>query len=338
MSQEARELEANRGDLIPKKANPVAEFLRRLIKEKPLGTIGGILVLLLFLTAIFADLGWMGLPNIGLAPYPYRELHVADKLEPPSSTYLLGTDQLGRDLLSRIIYGARISVFVGLGASTLNILVGAFIGTISGYLGGKFDLILQRFVDAFLSFPSLILLISVMSVVGEGLIQIIIVLGITGGIGWSRTVRSAVFAIRENVYMDAGAAIGASTSRMIFRHVLPNIMPVLLIAFSVSMAGNILTEASLSFLGVGIPPPDPTWGQMLSLEGRKYMLEATWLAVWPGIALTIAVFGISMWGDAVRDLVDPRLRGGVGGMGSHGMEQARKALERLEKKQTEKIS
>ncbi|HEY91355.1 MAG TPA: ABC transporter permease [Dehalococcoidia bacterium] len=320
------------------KKNRVITFLRRLVREKPLGTVGGILVLLLFLTAMFADLGWLGMPNVGLAPYPYRELHVADKLQPSSSTYVLGTDQLGRDVLSRIIYGARISVFVGVGASILNMIVGAVIGIISGYLGGRFDLIVQRFVDAFLSLPPLILLISVMSIVGVGLVQIIFVLGITGGIGWSRTVRSAVFSIKENVYMEAAEALGATTWRIVFRHVLPNVMPVLLIAFSISMAGNILTEASLSFLGVGIPPPHPTWGQMLSLEGRKYMLEATWLAIWPGVALTIAVFGISMWGDAVRDLVDPRLRGGVGGMGGHGMEQAKKALVRLEKKGVDEAS
>lgn len=332
MSQDTGALEASRGEITPEKENSVLAFLRRLVREKPLGTVGGILVLLLFLTAMFADLGWLGLPNVGLAPYPYRELHVSDKLQPSSGTYVLGTDQLGRDVLSRVIYGARISVFVGVGASLLNMIVGAFLGTLSGYLGGRFDLFLQRFVDAFLSLPPLILLISVMSIVGTGIVQIILVLGITGGIGWSRTVRSAVFAIKENVYMEAAEALGASTWRMVFRHVLPNIMPVLLIAFSVSMAGNILTEASLSFLGVGIPPPHPTWGQMLSLEGRKYMLEATWLAIWPGVALTITVFGISMWGDAVRDLVDPRLRGGVGGMGGHGMEQAKKALARLEKK------
>ena len=332
MSQDTGALEASRGEIAPEKENSVLAFLRRLVREKPLGTVGGILVLLLFLTAMFADLGWLGLPNVGLAPYPYRELHVSDKLQPSSGTYVLGTDQLGRDVLSRVIYGARISVFVGVGASLLNMIVGAFLGTLSGYLGGRFDLFLQRFVDAFLSLPPLILLISVMSIVGTGIVQIILVLGITGGIGWSRTVRSAVFAIKENVYMEAAEALGASTWRMVFRHVLPNIMPVLLIAFSVSMAGNILTEASLSFLGVGIPPPHPTWGQMLSLEGRKYMLEATWLAIWPGVALTITVFGISMWGDAVRDLVDPRLRGGVGGMGGHGMEQAKKALARLEKK------
>ena len=329
MSQDTGALESSRGEIT---TNSVLAFLRRLVREKPLGTVGGILVLLLFLTAMFADLGWLGLPNVGLAPYPYRELHVSDKLQPSSGTYVLGTDQLGRDVLSRVIYGARISVFVGVGASLLNMIVGAFLGTLSGYLGGRFDLFLQRFVDAFLSLPPLILLISVMSIVGTGIVQIILVLGVTGGIGWSRTVRSAVFAIKENVYMEAAEALGASTWRMVFRHVLPNIMPVLLIAFSVSMAGNILTEASLSFLGVGIPPPHPTWGQMLSLEGRKYMLEATWLAIWPGVALTITVFGISMWGDAVRDLVDPRLRGGVGGMGGHGMEQAKKALARLEKK------
>jgi len=330
MSKEAQEqdLSIYAGTVTRQKRNPIVDFLSRLVREKPLGTVGGIIVLVMLLTAIFADF---------LAPYGYRELHLTDKLVAPCAEYPLGTDQLGRDLLSRIIFGARVSIYVGLGASFLNALVGAVIGIVSGYLGGRFDLIVQRFVDAFLSFPSLILLITVMSLVGTGVWQVIIVLGITGGIGWSRTIRSAVFAIRENAYMEAARALGATTGRMLFRHVLPNVMPVIVIAFTVAMAGNILTEATLSFLGVGIPPPHPTWGQMLSLEGRKYMYQATWLAIWPGVALSVAVFGISMWGDAVRDLIDPRLRGGVGGMGSYGSEKAAKALKKLEAKSARRL-
>jgi peptide/nickel transport system permease protein len=143
----------------------------------------------------------------------------------------------------------------------------------------------------------------------------VIVLGIWGGIAWIRVARSAVIAIRENVYVDAARAIGCSTSEMLRRHILPNITPILIIMFSVSMSGNILGEASLSFLGFGIPPPHPSWGGMLSMEGRSYMYEAPWLAIWPGVALSVAVYGINMWGDAVRDLLDPRLRGGVGRYG-----------------------
>jgi len=287
----------------PKRRPLLADFFIRLVKEKPMGTAGGVIVLLLLFTGIFADF---------LAPYGFNEIHLADGLAAPSAKYLLGADNLGRDLLSRIIYGARISMYVALGASALNVIVSAIVGLISGYLGGKFDIIVQRFVDAALSIPGLILLITVIALVGTGLLQVIFVLGVLGGIAWIRVVRSAVIAIKENVYFEAAKAIGAPLSHILIRHVLPNIMPVMIIIFTVSMAGNILAEASLSFLGFGIPPPAPSWGGMLSTVGRTYMYEATWLAIWPGVALTIVVYGISMWGDAIRDLLDPRLRGGVG--------------------------
>lgn len=302
----------------PKRRATLADFLTRLVREKPLGTVGAVIVLLMLLTAILAPF---------LAPHPYQEIHMADRLEPPGDEYLLGADALGRDLLSRIIYGARISLYVGLGASAINVLFGAVVGVPSGYIGGKFDLAMQRFVDALLSFPGLIFMITIMSLVGTGLVQVIVVLGILGGIGWIRVFRAATMGIRENVYFDAARAIGASTQRLLGRHVLPNIMPVMIIAFSVSVAGNILAEASLSFLGVGIPPPAPSWGGMLSLDGRVYMYEAPWLAIWPGVALSVAVYGISMWGDAVRDLLDPRLRGGEGRYG-----RAKRKRAEIEKK------
>ena len=287
----------------PKRRSRLADFFIRLVREKPLGSVGGVIVLLMLLTAIFADV---------LAPHPYQEIHMMDRLHPPGDKYLLGADALGRDLLSRIIHGARLSMYVGLGASAINVIFAAIIGIPSGYLGGKFDLIVQRVVDALLSFPALILLITVMSLVGVGVVQVIVVLGILGGIIWVRVVRAAVISIRENVYFEAARATGASTFHMLRRHVLPNIMPVMVIIFTVAVPGNILAEATLSFLGVGIPPPFPSWGGMLAWGGRTYMYEATWLAIWPGVALSIAVYGISVWGDAVRDLLDPRLRGGVG--------------------------
>jgi len=287
----------------PERRPALADFFIRLVREKPLGTVGAVIVLLMLIIAILAE--W-------LAPFPYQEMHIGDRLHEPGAKYLLGADALGRDLLSRIMYGARLSLYVGLGASAINVAVAAIIGIPSGYIGGKFDMIVQRFVDALLSFPGLILLITVMSLVGVGLVQVIVVMGILGGIAWIRVMRAAAMGIRENVYFEAARAIGSSTPHMLMRHVLPNVMPVMIIAFSVSVAGNILAEASLSFLGVGIPPPAPSWGGMLSWEGRTYMYEAPWLAIWPGVALSIAVYGISMWGDAVRDLLDPRLRGGEG--------------------------
>ena len=287
----------------PKRRSALVNFFIRLVREKPLGTVGGIIVLLMLIIAIVAE--WV-------APFPYQEIHIGDRLHPPGGEYLLGADALGRDVFSRILYGARLSLYVGLGASAINVIVAVMIGIPSGYIGGRFDMVMQRFVDAMLSFPGLILLITVMSLVGVGLVQVIVVLGVLGGIAWIRVMRAAAMGIRENVYFEAARAIGSSTPHMLWRHVLPNVMPVMIVAFSVSVAGNILMEASLSFLGVGIPPPAPSWGGMLSWEGRTYMYEGWWLAIWPGVALSIAVYGISMWGDAVRDLLDPRLRGGEG--------------------------
>ena len=290
----------------PKRRSALADFFLRLVREKPLGLIGGIIVLLMLFTAIFANL---------LAPYGYNDIHLVDKLHPPSAQYILGADNAGRDLFSRILYGARISMYIGLGASAINVLIATTVGLLSGYFGGTVDIIVQRFVDALLTFPMLIIVITLMNLIGTGIVQVLIVLGIWGGIGWIRVVRSAVISVRQNVYLEAARAVGCSTGKMIFRHILPNILPIMIVIFSVSMSGNILGEASLSFLGFGIPPPYPSWGGMLSGEGRNYMFEAWWLALWPGVALSLAVYGINMWGDAVRDLLDPRLRGGVGRYG-----------------------
>ena len=285
----------------PKRRSRLAAFLIRLVREKPLGTIGGVIILLLIFVAIFADV---------LAPYPYIEIHLADILKAPSAQYLLGTDNVGRDLLSRLIYGARISMAVGLAATALNVVVAVLIGGISGFLGGKLDLAVQRFVDAWMAFPGLLLLLTIMSIAGRGLLQIILILGIAGGIGGSRVLRGAVIGIKENDYFLAARAIGSPRWRTLIRHVLPNIMPVVIIIFSISVGGVIMAEASLSFLGFGLPASVPSWGGLLSREGRVYMEQAPWLALWPGLALTITVYCFNMFGDAMRDLLDPRLRGG----------------------------
>ena len=285
----------------PKRRKGLADFFIRLVKEKPLGTIGGITILLLIFIAIFADV---------LAPYPYVEIHLADRLQGASARYLLGTDHLGRDFLSRIIYGARSSLGVGLAATALNVVVAVLIGGISGFLGGKLDLGVQRFVDAWMSFPGLLLLLTIMSIVGQGAIQVILVLGIAGGIGGSRVLRGAVIGIKENDYFLAARAIGSPTTATLMRHVLPNIMPVVIIIFSITVGGVILSLASLSFLGFGLPVTVPSWGGLLSREGREYMEMAPHLALFPGLALTITVYCFNMFGDALRDLLDPRLRGG----------------------------
>ena len=287
-------------EIAPKRRSRLAEFFGRLVREKPLGTVSGIIILILILVAIFADF---------LMPYPYAEIHLADRLQGPSAQNLLGTDQLGRDFLSRIIFGARISVLVGLAVTTIGVTLSTLIGGTSGFLGGKLDLGVQRFVDAWIAFPGLIILLTIMSIAGRGVLQVILVLGIAGGIGGSRIVRGAVIAIKENVYFQAAEAIGCTKWRAFIRHVLPNIMPVIIISFSMSIGGVILALASLSFLGFGLPPATPDWGSLLSREGRRYMEQVPWLALFPGLALTITVYSLNMFGDAIRDLLDPRLRG-----------------------------
>ena len=282
--------------------------LVRLVKRKPLGAISALIVLILLLVAIFADV---------LAPYPYDEIHLIDRLQGPSAQYLLGTDQAGRDLLSRLIFGARVSLLVGLAVTTLSVLISTVIGGTAGFLGGRFDILLQRFVDAWMAFPGLLLLLTMMSIVGRGVPQIILVLGIAGGIGGSRVIRGAVIGIKENVYFQAADAVGASRLRTFMRHVVPNVLPIVIITFSVSIGGVILALASLGFLGYGLPPGIPDWGGLLSREGRQYMEIAPRLAFWPGLCLTVTVFSLNMFGDAVRDLLDPRLRGGAGRLGSH---------------------
>ena len=303
----------------PKRRSRLADFLMRLLKEKPLGTFCGMILLLLIFVAIFADV---------LAPYPYKEMHLIDRLQGPSAQYLLGTDQAGRDLLSRLIIGARISVLVGLAATVLNVVIAVLIGGTSGFLGGKLDLAVQRFVDAWMAFPGLLLLLTIMSIVGKGLPQIIVVLGVAGGIGGSRVIRSAVIAIKENDYFLAARAVGTPTSQILIRHVLPNIMAPVIISFSINIGGVIMSLASLGFLGYGLPPSIPDWGGMLSREGRKYMEQAPWLALWPGLFLTIVVYSFNMFGDAMRDLLDPRLRGGEGSYGATG-KRKRGLLSRL---------
>ena len=286
-----------------------ASFFVRMWREKSLGTISGIIIVLVILLAILADV---------LAPYEYIEIHLADRLTGSSAAYPLGTDHLGRDLLSRVIYGARLSMVVGLAATALNVVVALLIGGTSGFFGGKLDLVVQRFVDAWMAIPGLLLLLTIMSIVGRGVPQLILVLGISGGIGGSRLVRGAVIDIKENAYFQAVEVIGASKWRTFIHHVLPNIMPVVIIVFSINVGGVIISEASLSFLGFGLPVGVPSWGAMLSREGREYMQQAPWLALWPGLCLTIVVYSLNMFGDAVRDLLDPRLRGGGGRLGAGG--------------------
>ena len=305
----------------PRRRAGPADFLIRLWNEKPLGAGCGIVVLILILVAIFAD---------ALAPYGYTEINLADRMQGSSARHLLGTDYAGRDLLSRLLQAARLSLVVGMAATTVNVVVAVLIGGTSGFFGGKFDLAVQRFVDAWMSFPGLLLLLTIMSIAGPGILQIIVVLGITGGIGSSRTVRGAVIGVKENDYFQAAESIGCSRWRTFIRHLLPNIMAPVVVIFSINIGGVIISEASLSFLGFGLPVGFPSWGGMLSHEGRLYMEVAPRLAIWPGVCLTIVVYSLNMFGDAVRDLLDPRLRGGVGRLGAYSAKSIKKTTREKE--------
>jgi peptide/nickel transport system permease protein len=288
-----------------KRHSNFTDFFIRIVREKPLGTAGGVITILLLLVAIFARF---------LAPHGANEL-AGLRLQPPSSQFWLGTDNLGRDLLSRVIYGAQISVIVGLGASLLASLVETILGLFSGYLGGKFDLIIQRFVDAIMCFPGLILMMVIISIIGAGVDRVILVLGITWGIGGSRLIRGATMTVKENTYVQSAIALGSPTRTILWRHILPNIMAPIIIQFSVRVPAVILTEAMLSFLGYGVPANIPSWGSMLSGSARTYMFLAPWMAIWPGLALSIVVWAVNIFGDAVRDILDPRLKGGIGRYG-----------------------
>ena len=300
------------------------EIVIRLIKEKPLATFGAAIVLVMFLAGIFA--GWPPFVEIFdrnaestplLAPYGSNVQDWGDRLQGPSVKHLLGTDNLGRDLLSRIIYGAQISMVVGLAVPAIQTILNLLIGGVAAYLGGKVDLIVMLFVDVVMSFPGLVIMLTVVAITGPGLIQVVLLLGILGGIGaGNRVARSAVLSIRQNTYIEAARSVGSTNWRTMVKHILPNIMPIVIVGFTLSMGGAILAEATQSFLGYGIPPPAPSWGGMLSGQARSYMLQAPWMALWPGLALAAVVYGMNMFGDGLRDILDPRLRGGLGRYGA----------------------
>lgn len=275
-------------------------FTVRLFRTKPLGAAGAVVFAIFLFSGVFAGV---------LAPYGINETDLAHRLEPPSRQFLLGTDHLGRDLFSRVLMGARLSMIVGFCAAALATVVSILIGVLSGYLGGWFDMLSQRLVDAWMTFPDLVLLIVIVSVVGPGITQIVIILGLLYGIAGSRIVRGAVTSVREHVYTHAAQSVGAGTFHILRRHILPNVMPVVIVLFTTRVGAVILSEAALSFLGLGVPPPAPTWGGMLSGDGRTYLYLGPWLALAPGICLTVVVYAANVFGDALRDLLDPRMRG-----------------------------
>jgi peptide/nickel transport system permease protein len=287
----------------PRRVLFVLRFVLVFCRRKPLGAIGVAIVVGLIVMAIFAD---------RIAPYSYDESITGARMKPPSAHFWMGTDNLGRDIWSRVVYGARISVTVGFATVALATLLAALIGVSSAYLGGAYDIVVQRVVDAWMSFPALVIVLSLVAALGPGLVNLILALSILGAAGASRVIRGAALSTMQNPYVEAARALGSGHARVILRHVLPNVMATIIILATIGLGTVILAESALSFLGFGIPPPYPSWGGMLSGSGRSFMYRAPWMALFPGAAISLAVFGFNMFGDALRDLLDPRLRGAGG--------------------------
>jgi peptide/nickel transport system permease protein len=286
-----------------------AHGIRSFIRRKPLGVIGAVMLLSMVFVAVLAPV---------LAPFDPTEFHASDAVQPPNSTYRLGTDEKGRDILSRVMYGAQISLRVGVIAVGLGTTFGLVAGLVSGYIGGRFDFFAQRVVDSFQALPALFLALAVTTALrekewgipgfGPPATKVGIALALATWAGASRVIRSSVLAQKQVAYVEAARSIGAQTPRIVFRHILPNVTSIYIVLATAGLAAAILTEASLSFLGAGVQPPTPSWGRML-LEAQREATRAPWMVIFPGIAITIAVFGFSLFGDALRDHLDPRLRG-----------------------------
>jgi peptide/nickel transport system permease protein len=274
------------------------------VRRKPLGAASAMILCALVAVAILAPV---------IAPYdPYQfnlnERGLPIRMQPPNATFFFGTDPLGRDVLSRMVYGSRVSLIVGFSSVVLGTLFGTLIGLASGYWEGRVDATLQRGVDTCMAVPGIVLALAVVSVLGQSLTNIILVISLVIAPGASRVVRGTVLSVKHNAYIDAASAAGASHWRILVHHILPNIFAPILVIASVWLGNAIVIEAALSFLGLGTPPPTPTWGGMLSGEGRRNLENAPYLAIFPGLAISLVVLAFNMLGDALRDLLDPRLR------------------------------
>jgi peptide/nickel transport system permease protein len=285
---------------LPRAAAALLLFCRR----KPLGAVGGFLVLVMLVMAVGAPL---------IAHYAYDESIPGARMKTPGAQFWMGTDNLSRDMWSRVVYGARVSVTVGFITIALATLVATAVGVSSAYIGGIYDIAVQRVVDAWMSFPYLVIILSLMAVLGPGLVNLILSLSVLVAATSARVIRGAALSVMENPYIESARAMGTGHLRIVLRHVVPNVMATVIIVATIGLGGVILAESSLSFLGLGVPPPQPSWGAMLAGSGRSYMQRAPWMAIFPGLAISLAVFGFNMLGDALRDVLDPRLRGtGIG--------------------------
>jgi peptide/nickel transport system permease protein len=270
-----------------------------LLRNQPLAAFGGLLVVIMIIMAGFAEL---------IAPHDPESITFEAMLSPPDSTYVLGTDQFGRDLLSRMIFGARTALFIGCIAAFTGATTGLVLGVASAYFGGRIDLIFQRVMDVFIAFPTIIIALTIVAVFGSELRHVILAICLPFIPDAARIVRSNALALREIPYVDAARALGYSHARIILRHMVPNVMAPYLIILTANIGQAILLEASLSYLGLGVQEPTPSWGLMLQGGAEEYAESAPWVAVFPGLAIALAVFGFNLFGDGVRDALDPRLR------------------------------
>jgi len=273
---------------------------KRLCQRYPLGAIGSFIVFIVVFAAVFADF---------VAPYDPTTTSAKMSLSPPSSDMLFGGDMMGRDVLSRIIHGARISLAVGIGSTILGGVIGTIIGLMCGYWMGLFDLLIQRIIDMMQALPLLVMALVMAASLGPSLENTIIAISIPLVPQVARVIRSNVLSLRELPFVEAARAVGMSDLRIVFRHILPNTLAPLIVLGTAQLGSAILTEASLSFLGLGVPEPYPSWGRMLSESAAEYVRVAPWLVIFPGIAISAAVFGANLMGDAVRDFLDPRNQG-----------------------------
>ncbi|MGD9932099.1 MAG: ABC transporter permease [Dehalococcoidia bacterium] len=271
----------------------------RFAKSQPLATFGLVALVFFLGIAAFAPM---------LVPQDPYQTSIRDQLKTPGSEHWFGTDNLGRDVFSRVLLATRFSLFLGAAATIFGIAIYTVLGLVSGYVGGAVDTILQRLVDAAMAIPFLLFLLLVVTMLGPGFLTIAFVIGLYNGVTNSRVIRGSVLSVKREVYVEAARSVGVPPWLIIARHVLPNIMATVIIIASLSLGASILAESSLSFLGYGVPPPDPTWGQMMGAEARPYVTRGPWMAIFPGIALSIVVFSINVLGDGLRDALDPRLR------------------------------
>lgn len=273
--------------------------VKKFAVSKPIGALSAVTIVLLIVVAVCAPV---------LAPRDPLRSYSDAVFAHPNRHYIFGGDNVGRDVFSRVIYGARVSLWVGFTSALIGITLASIIGLTSGFVGGKVDVVIQRIVDVFMAFPSLILLLMIVAVFGSGMRNVIISIAIFLAVAPSRVIRSAVLVERNKQYVLAEQALGASPLRILVRHVLINVLPVVIVSASISIGAAILIEASLSFLGLGVPPPAISWGRMIGGDARSFFIVAPWLAIFPGIALSLTIFSFNMLGDALRDLLDPQLR------------------------------